>query len=375
VKMLVAALLSFALAMLAKESAVCVPALIVVLEIVPQFDKTRATRFRHAIKTIILFGLTLLIYLLCRYWMLGQFLGGYGAGHHLGFKLSLLWERLPKFFIRALLPPFPDQLLFMFFKPLKSLLFIVTALSFLSAVLAVILVRHIRQSAETRRPQNLRLLLLLLMFLGSLLPVITAGISVFDSAGERFIYLPSVFSAIAVAYIADLLIPKSKRVQVIIFCLLVFYAGALVKSNQRWREASWLTASILKEIPVLTTHDDILILNVPDSVRGVPVYRNGLDQAVKHFQAARTIKNVTVISTHSLQRATDAISVQHQASLFSVYLSNERDEFSRTNYAAGCAQIVGAARRSLTVNLKVCDRPTDLLYFQGGMAAFAPQPR
>jgi hypothetical protein len=254
------------LALLAKESALCLPFIIIAMELSPTIDQRPGTDFKPALKTAALLALILLVYFLMRYAAIGTLIGVYGASHHLNFKLSLIWERLPKFSVRAVLPPFPQQLSFMFIKPFKSRVFIIFAAIVTGTISAFIVLRRKWQSSAKRMQQNRLLFILLVFFLCSLLPVITMGISVFDTTGERFVYLPSVFSSIAIAYLSVTLISSRKLWTLTTLCLLIFYAANLYRSNQRWREATNLSKSILDDLVNLSGNEDLVVINVPDNL-------------------------------------------------------------------------------------------------------------
>jgi hypothetical protein len=363
---LAATLALFMLALLAKESTLCLPFIIIAIELSPATDQRQALDFKQALRAGVLLALILLVYFSIRYAAIGTFIGGYGASHHLNFKLSLIWERLPKYLVRAVLPPLPQQLSFMLFKPFRSRAFITFAVICIGALSTLLVFRHKRQSPTKRKQQNVLLFLLLILFLSSLLPVITMGISVFDTSGERFVYLPSIFTSIAIAYISATFISNHKLWMLTIFCLLIFYSANLHRSNQRWREAANLSKSILNDLTSLSRHDDLLVINVPDSLRGVPVYRNGLEQALRTFQRSKRISHIDVVLFHSLQSTTDVIGVVRESKVFSIRLLNEKAEFSRINDQIECVGIAERSKNSLIIQLKDCFTGRDVFFFHEG---------
>ncbi|MFN2509934.1 MAG: hypothetical protein ABR568_00660 [Pyrinomonadaceae bacterium] len=356
----------FMLALLAKESALCLPLIIIAMELSVAADQRQAVDLKQVIRAGVLLGLILLVYLLIRYAAIGSFIGGYGPRHHLNFNVSLIWERLPKYFVRALLPPLPHQLSFMLFKPFKSRAFIAFAVMFVGALSTLIVFRHRWQSPTTRKQQNVVLLLLLILFLCSLLPVITMGISVFDTSGERLVYLPSVFTSIAIAYIVAAFIANPKLWILSVGCLLIFYSANLYRSNQRWREAANLSKSILNDLASLSRHDDLLVMNAPDSLQGAPVYQNGLTKALTTFQRTKKIRHLDLVSLHSLLSTTDVIEMVRESNLVSMRLLDAKAEFSRINDQMECVEIRRRSQTSLTVELKECVQGKDVFYFQKG---------
>jgi hypothetical protein len=353
---LIAACVLFALALLSKESAVCVPLIIVVIELF--LNRKRVTL------TIGTLFLTLLGYAIIRYAALGTFIGVYGAGQHLNFRPSLIWERLPKYFIRALLGPLPEQLSFMLIKPFRSTAFIVFAIAFAGLLAGILVLRHKRQPDSIRKQQNAFLLLLLILFLCALVPVVTMGISVFDTSGERFVYLPSAFTAIAVAYVLAVMIPRRARVFAVCLALL-FYSVSLYTSNARWRAAASLSKSLLDNVTSQSTQSAVLVLNAPDSFAGVPVYRNGLDEALKSFQNSKKIDHVDVVSTHTMQNAADVAVERNQNETATIILAN-KSEFSRVNASVECVEVMGQTKQSLSIRMKECARGMDVFFFKDG---------
>ncbi len=99
-------LLSFWFALLSKESAVCLPLLILVLTFA--LNKTndfRATLARSLKYTLVFVGV-FAVYLSVRTFMIGALVGGYGAGQHLKFTHSVIVSQLLRFSLRIFFPGF-----------------------------------------------------------------------------------------------------------------------------------------------------------------------------------------------------------------------------------------------------------------------------
>jgi len=355
----------FMFALLSKESAICLPLIVIAFEIYYAVQQGKTFDLR-ALKLSGLLVLTLLFYLLIRYALLGTLVGGYGPSHYFNFKISLLWERLPKFAVRCVLPPLPEQLSSILTKPFKSIWFIVFAFLCVVFTTTLLVYRHKLMSSAVRKAQNSFLILLLGSFLCSLLPVITMGISLFDTLGERFVYLPSVFSSIAVAYLSVALIPKVKRWMVLVLCLVIFYSASLYRSNKNWNEAATLSQSILQDLAGLSRHDEILILNVPGSLRGVPVYRNGLEEALTTFQHSKQLKGIQVVAYHDVPTLLSEIDVTKSSDDVLIRLLNEKMEFTQVNNTVECAAVVEQSRKLLRIKLQDCFVGKDLFFFQHG---------
>src|SRR5260370_19706934 len=104
---------------------------------------------------------------------------------------------------------------------------------------------------------------------------------------------------------------------------------------------------MLYDLFSLTMHDDLLVINAPDSLRGVPVYQNGLEQTLRTFQRSKKISHVDVVSYHSLQSTTDVIDVVRESNLFSIRLLNQKAEFSRVDAQVACVGVLARYNTSL----------------------------
>jgi hypothetical protein len=98
----------------------------------------------------------------------------------------------------------------------------------------------------------------------------------------------------------------------------------------------------------------------------VPVFRNGLEEALTTFQQSKKIFHVDVISFHNLQTATDVIDVEREGRLFLIRLLNEKDGFVRINKEVECVEVSERSKSSLTIQLKDCLARRDLFYFHDG---------
>ncbi len=359
-------LLCFALALLAKEAAICLPFVMLVIGGVFALKEKRAETFKQTIKIASVFALLLLIFILVRDKAIGSLVGGYGTSQHLNFAPSWIRDRLLQFSLRAVLPPLPLQLSAVLLRPLKSLPFILFAVACAMLFAAMIIYRHKHQSAAARRPQNILIALLLLSFLCCLLPVINLRLSLYDSQGERFLYLPSVFSCIALAYISAVLVRRTKFWFLLIGCSLIFYAVALHRANENWRQAAVLSQTIINDVTATSEHDNLLILNAPDNLNGAPVYHNGLIDALRNFQTAKQFKDIRLIALHSIQSANDSIELTGDSRSFAVRLRNEACEFERVEALPGCADINNRAKNSFQFQLGDCARDTDIFVFDKG---------
>src|SRR6266404_882251 len=197
--LLIASLLSFSLALLAKESAICLPFIVLVFSLRNATDgKTR----KESLKSFASFAVVLIAFAALRAYFIGAVVGGYGASQHLNFSPGWIRDRLLEASIRSVLPTLPANWSLFLFKPLQSPLFYLIVLVSVGLITIAIVARSKWYDAIQRKTQNRLLLTLVVSFLVSLLPVISLRLSLYETFGERFLYLPTVFSVLVVAYLS-----------------------------------------------------------------------------------------------------------------------------------------------------------------------------
>jgi hypothetical protein len=146
-------------------------------------------------------------------------------------------------------------------------------------------------------------------------------------------------------------------------CVLGFYAVRLYQTNQTWRETAELSRSITDELVDSSMRDRLLILNAPDNLRGVPVFHNGLPEALQYFQNRKHFKQVEIIAFQDFQSAADAIAVTTGSGSLSLRALSDNDSFVRLQ-ASECLETTAQSRTSLQLRLKPCD--ADLFFFDRG---------
>lgn len=363
---LVLSLACFAAALLAKESAICLLLLICLIGIFGAKRSTASGAVKQTLRTASLFILVLVTYVAWRGVALGALIGGYGASQHLNFTHSVVISQLLRSFLRVVFP----ALVLRSFPLLESraLSPMLIVLGGAVALVVVILVSRptTRRALFARVQRNTWLWKLLALFICSLLPVLNLRINVFDTQGERYLYLPSVFAAMALALIVARVVPPRLR-WLTLGCFLCFYACTLWKTNQMWEETATLSQGLLDEIVTRSTHDQILILNAPDNLRGVHLYRNGLDDALKYFQSAKEIKSTRLIAFHGLSTGREEFRLERMGAEFTLRPAPPKIEFEKINEAPECMSLTESSRSVLRFRFDVCaPEKFDLFYFSGG---------
>jgi hypothetical protein len=363
-------LLCFALGLLAKESAICLPFLVLALGLLRGAAFTDRNAFRRFLALMAIYFSILLVFVAVRSLFIGSLIGGYGTSQHLNFSPTWLRDRLLEASVRSVLPVLPSQLSWFLFKPLQSRVFILFSLACASGVGAVIFLRRRWYGPSDLKEQNRLLIGLVILFLVSLLPVINLRLTLYQTLGERFLYLPSVFSCLLMTYLAAILIRKRSLLFSILICLLGFYSVRLYQTNQSWSAAAQLSRSITDELTDSSLRAHLIVLNAPDNLRGVPVFHNGLPEALLYFQNRHRFQQVEIIAFQDLQSPLDEVAVSWRAGSLRVQLLNENESFVRLQ-PSECFE-TSAQSNNLELVAKPCAANADLFLFNKGRMLRAP---
>ena len=362
---LAGSLACFGLAVLAKESAICLPFLVLALSTSRFYAHTSNKSFRQTVKATAPFFFILLAFILVRALFLGTLVGGYGTSQHLNFSFGWLRDRFLEASLRSVLPALPSSWASFLYKPLKSPLFILLAVLSLVLIASAIVVRRNWYTRPERKEQNRLLLELSALFLFSLLPVISLRLSLYNTQGERFLYLPSVFSSLILSYLLVMLIRKTKLFLAILICLLCFYSIALYRTNRIWREAAQLSLSIKDDLFRSSIRSQVLVLNAPDNLRGVPVYHNGLPEVIKYFANQNQIQQVAILSFQNLETLHDRVQLDRGPEYLTLNTLNDHDSFDRVS-GSNCVDVINHSRNSVRFQVKDCGSRADLFFFDNG---------
>ena len=381
---LAASLASFALALLAKESAVCVPLAAFIVGAYAADVRGGRARLARGLVSALPFAAVLALYVAARALVVGELVGGYGAGRHLNFKHSVVVSQLLRYPLRALLPASALQTPLLESHALSlALLAAGLALALAAAVTLARAASRRRLFARLRRAAPLWLAVAL--FFACLAPVINLRINVFDTQGERYLYLPSAFSSMALAYlVARLARGRPAPWLAALALVLASYAAALWHANRTWAEAARLSRALLDDLNDAAASPDAggrhaaYVLNAPDTLRGAHLFRNGLAEAARLFpRRPGEVVDVHVLSRHALRTAADPVELsQDDAGVYVLRLVAETGATfeSVADAAPPCVQLLGRAPRELRLSLAGCPETTALLYFTGGELRRVPPP-
>jgi hypothetical protein len=357
---LIASLACFVVALLAKESAICLPFLVLVISI-PVAARSGKTS-SHILKIVALFLSILAGFILVRAFFIGSIIGGYGTTQHLNFSPGWIRDRLLEASVRSVLPPLPIAWLSFLFKPLQSPIFCLIFVIAIAAIATAVFARRRLYEAPERKVQNRFLVTLVVLFLVSLLPVINLRLSLYETLGERFLYLPTVFACILIAYGCSSLMRKRRVALVLLIGVLSLYSWSLYRTSMIWREAAKLSHNILVDLLSSAPDDQILLLNAPDNLRGVPVFHNGLIEALNYFE--HRDQQVQIVAYESLQSVNDWIFLSESGDGLTMRSNSTIDVFDRVS-SSECWEVSQSAY-SVQLRRRLCSSAPQVFYWSDG---------
>jgi len=357
-------LLCFALGLLAKESAICLPFLILTVGLFKGVARTDRNAWRRFLVCMTIYFSILLAFVAIRSLFIGSLVGGYGVSQHLNFSPAWLRDRLLEASVRSVLPVLPSRLSWFLFKPLQSRVFILFSLTCVGAVAVAIVLRRRWYGPADRKEQNKFLIGLVILFLFSLLPVINLRLTLYQTLGERFLYLPSVFSCLLMTCLAGIFMRNRWLLFSMLICVLGFYSVSLYQTNRSWHAAAQLSRSVMDELVESSTRDHLIIFNVPDNLRGVPVFHNGLPEALLYFQNRKRFRQVEIIAFQDLQSPLDEVALNSRADYIELHLLNDNNSFVRLE-PSECFEAT-AQPHNLHLLANPCAATADLFFFNRG---------
>lgn len=324
--------LFFILALMSKESVIVYPLLILVFDL---FMQKKESRRSNILKTLTmqngLFFLLLCIYFVFRFMVLGSFLKISGEFQtNFGIVLSNTM-----FFVSRSI--FPFQVLKTVWNTLlsgdaglgeiffKSLIFVVS--------FGGLLILFIKAKKKEKG---------LVGFAGfaffvSMIPVLNWRISIGDTQNERFLYFPSVFMSLLLVLGIYLVFKKKLLRNTLIGLFLILHIVFLHQSNENWKAAGTVSEGILLSFAknvkenAVDVSEKIFILNLPDSLNGAYIARNGFFESLHVFEPQLFKRIIVGISTHILKDKEDEAFVERVNEItYSINLNREDVFFLQT---------------------------------------------
>ncbi len=283
----------FAAALFSKESAACLPAVLAVLALLVQSpsDGRERGRLAQAYKASRGFLLILLIYLVVRRLVLGQWIGGYS-----GSLVDTNLADFPKLWviraIRSLGPPLSDGWSLAFYAICGGML--------------------IRAFLGFRKICGKDCLILASAWVAACLPLGAIATALFSSQGERFLYLPSVFLLILAVRVTRRTSLSARPIGKILAAgLIVSCLFSLWSSNRNWRDAGILAEAVVRGPKPAT---NVVLVNAPDNLNGAYVFRNGLAAAFSLLRPE--IGSVTPLFFVDVSSTKDQFALHEEAGVF-----------------------------------------------------------
>lgn len=189
------------------------------------------------------------------------------------FSFAGILENTSRYIFRVFIPP-----LSMRFRPvITEYPAIIPLLLITTSIVMWILYRRKKDDFSSTRTAHW-----LMLFPISLLPVILMKVSLIDSQGERFLYLPGVFAIFALIGWMNVVFPK-KAALVLLLLLTLFQGFFLYRSNQNWKIAGQMCVDMIQEVG----SGSFLRDDLPDNYKGAYVFRNGFPEAILLYQENR----------------------------------------------------------------------------------------
>ncbi len=261
---IILALVFFILALFSKEIAMTLPVALLLI--------SWQLNYKIAWKKVWPFFLVLIIFLLLRWSATGQFFGYYGQAS-LGFKL----------------PEYLGNLAIMFLDWASAGYFRAQGYKvwyrfpwFLAGALLIFLLVYIFYLWRSKKRSRFFIFALLIL---SCLPVLPLGLHRTTFAGERYLYLPTVFFVIwFISMIANLKLSINKKM-FLIFFVAVCSMIIINDKNIVWAKAAMLSRQIVYSYADLHLEAGARLISValPDNMRGAEVFRNNLQQALELY--------------------------------------------------------------------------------------------
>jgi hypothetical protein len=305
-----------------------------------------------------LYGLVVVVYLLARRIVSGEFVSAFESPFLR--PNSAIFGNLSTTVFRSFLPYIPLQLLPEV--PKVGLTNVLIVFAGLIAAAAALVWVYTTWKGRTR-VQLLATFLLIAVVLASIPTIAFGRPSIIDSESERYAYLPSVFASMLVGFAVTVLVRKrSIRAGVAVAVLLVL--GAFLElSNQSWRTAGELSASIVASVAAQDKSGELAVV-VPDDLNGAFIYRNGLLEALMLFEY-QPDPNVEVIGWAFLKRPDEVVALNAVSDMgYAVSIPSARGTLLAATPPRASGVIttpVDLYRFDVTL-----ERPIRLAYFSGG---------
>lgn len=298
-KYLYRSVLAFGGALMCKEACLFIPVLIFTMEC---FDSRTSRNYLKPFAITSIYLAWLPIYIIMRYYFLGELIGGYHEAHTVfSPPLIVLNASLytAKFF--AFYRLLPGELKDVFKIIIYNKAILTTCIVVLSALI-IYFRKKIKQFIL-----NTPILLLLIAFYVSLIPVINLETSfIGDSQTDRYGYVPAIFFVMLLVYVLNAVL-KSKMLPVLASGLMLWFYMNIQAIHTNWKNGSYISESIIKNFNM--PEETAYILNLPDNYNGTYMLRTGFVDGVLLLNNKVQYKKIKILSYHPINATTDVVAV------------------------------------------------------------------
>jgi hypothetical protein len=276
----------------AKEAWVVFPAIVLAHGVLLGGRDPQARRRVFAV--VVSSGAAVFVYLAIRRQILGSVTGGY-SGLATGLGSNLFFAEVRAFLLRSVIPAGPTALN-LWWRHVDLVLW---------PVLLVLLLA--RGRGEGRRVAIFAAAATII----ALSPMLPLSISMLTTESERFTYVPTAFSCLFIVGGAGAILQRRALVVLACLPLLVWHGVVLERNVMRLADAGRLARGIIDTFAAQVREHDpagrqaIYILNLPDNLYGVYVFRRGFYPAIQLFapDVASSTDRTTGISTYATENA------------------------------------------------------------------------
>lgn len=265
-------LLALVAALGSKEAALTLPLTVVAMDFLLLTEGSWWSRLREAFRGAGPLLGALPLYLIVRWWWLGEVVGGYGVESHLGGDLGYLLGQLWTFLSRAVVPRMAGEQLPGF--AMALVVMVVAGWLFHRS-------RHLSGSASTATRLFRLMALSVVLFSVTCLPALNLPLSRSTSHAERLLYLPSIFAAVLLSSILWMSFQSSYGRRLALALVLILCSLQTLQEGKLWRQASLQADTIRTAVLASQQMGKLYLFGVPDSIRGAFVFRNGLRAALR----------------------------------------------------------------------------------------------
>ena len=261
-------ILFFILAIFIKEIAISLPFVILLWEIYFVSGKLLKKNVINNFVWLFYFIFAFL-FLLIRYLSIGLLFGYYGQ-HNLAFNFNSFIGNLPGFLNEFVSVSFLRVIFFkIYYYQLESV--VIISLSGLALYFYYLL--------KKKAWFNFTLFASLLISLG---PVLLVGLHRTTFAGDRYLYIASIFWVLWLTYIFGIWSIKEKIKLYILLIFVVFSFGVINYKSNLWQQGAALSKQIVDSYQSIKSDQKqkFVTVGLPDNLSGAEVFRNNLGQAL-----------------------------------------------------------------------------------------------